>query len=76
MDVKTVLVMFLGLVIFGWLLYFCAQCYNLFCSKSLHNNEEKSLKDCEACVKPPPSYDEVVIEDKMNLPTFEEIQHM
>ena len=75
MDVKTVLVMFLGLVIFGWLFYFCAKCYNLFRSKVLDNNEVKSLKNCETCVEPP-SYDEVVIEDKMNLPTFEEIQHM
>ena len=43
--------------------------------KFLDNNEVKSLKNCETCVEPP-SYSEVVIEDKKNLPTFEEIQHM
>ena len=74
MDVKTILIMFLGLIIFGWILYFCSKCFKIICPE-FANEKVKNSRESEVSVNPP-SYEEVVSEDKKNLPTFEQIQHM
>ena len=42
MDVKTVLIMFLGLIIFGWILYFCSKCFKIICPE-FGNEKVQSL---------------------------------
>ena len=67
----------LGLVLFGWLLYFCSRFCAILSEKQSGTDRIKTISEGKEDINAKlPSYDQIVVEDKNSLPTFQEALHM